>query len=154
MNQCVPLAHYLACFAKQRTSGLRQRIKRGLEFRPFPMFFSCGDLHIDRTNGVDDDPAVGRVYGNSGCSGHRTKTPSPCSQLPLSHRARILSPGRPPARRELHSLAADRRDLLLWQMVICPIWQFALVNSSLWRLEGGTSRSNNCAIIGYETSRC
>lgn len=28
MNQGVPLAHSLACFAKQRTSGLRRRDKR------------------------------------------------------------------------------------------------------------------------------
>lgn len=40
MNQCVPLAHYLACFAKQRSSGLRQRIERCLGFRPFLMLSS------------------------------------------------------------------------------------------------------------------
>lgn len=78
MNQCVPLAHYLACFAKQRTSGLQQRIERCLGFRPFLMLSSSeGTPHRQWTDGVDDDPAAGRVYGDSGCSGHRTNPPSP-----------------------------------------------------------------------------
>lgn len=40
-------------------------------------FFLRGDPHIHWTDGVDDDPAAGRVYGDSGCSGHRTEPPSP-----------------------------------------------------------------------------
>lgn len=40
MNQCVPLAHYLALPARQRTSGLRQRVKHGLGSRLFPMLSS------------------------------------------------------------------------------------------------------------------
>lgn len=144
----------MLCQAAHLGAAAEDQTRSWVPSLPDVFFLRGGDLHIDWTNGVDDDdPAVGRDYGDSGCSGHRTKTPSARSQLSLSHRDRILSPGRPPARRELHSLAADRRDLLLWQMVICPIWQFALVNSSLWRLEGGRSRSNNCAIIGCETSR-
>lgn len=38
MNHRVPLAHYLARSAKQRTWGLRQRLKRGLGSRPLPLF--------------------------------------------------------------------------------------------------------------------
>lgn len=66
MNQCVPLAHYLACSAKQRTSGLRHRVQTVL----VPVLsFLREDAHVDWTNGVDDEPAVGRVSGDSDCSG-------------------------------------------------------------------------------------
>lgn len=76
-------------------------------------FFLRGHPHRHWSDGVDDDPAAGRVYGDSGCSGPRTKPSFPCPQLPLPHRDRFLSPGRPPARRELHSLPADKLDPLL-----------------------------------------
>lgn len=39
--------------------------------------FLRGNPHTHWTDGVDDDPAAGRVYGDSGCSGLRRNPPSP-----------------------------------------------------------------------------
>lgn len=70
MNQCVPLAHYLACSAKQRTSGLRQRIKHGLGSGPVPLL-SSNEWMCAQTGQTAsmNEPAVGRVSGDSHCSG-------------------------------------------------------------------------------------
>lgn len=111
MNQCVPLAHYLACSAKQHTSGLRQRIKHGPGSRPFPSLSSHReDAHVDWANVVDDEPAVGRVSGDSDCSGP-TNLPlslSACSGSPLTQMGSYLWLNHQRAA-SFHRLPSDRR---------------------------------------------
>lgn len=120
MNHCVPLAHYLACFAKQRTSGLRQRNKRSLGFCPFPMLLP--------PRGPAHKLGKRRRWWASGGASLRwfrqqrvLDVPSfSCFQLP---RTEIGSYLRADHQRDasFHSLPTDRRDPLLWQMVICPM---------------------------------
>lgn len=67
MNQCVPLAHYGACSAGQRTSGLRQRqADTGLEvpYRPLaPLpppekMRGRSDVDGDEEDGGDEEAAA------------------------------------------------------------------------------------------------
>ena len=65
MNQCIPLAHYVACSARQRVSAC-SRVEHGLGPRPFLSATGCAR---PQTNEVADESARWRVSGESGCSG-------------------------------------------------------------------------------------
>lgn len=106
MNQCVPLAHYLAYFAKQRTSGCGSGTNAVSGSVPSRSFFLRGDRTLtgqkaSRMTQQGWGWRGARVYGDSDSSARWTKPPSPvfsCLFAP-SRRKRLLSP--PPARCEL-----------------------------------------------------
>lgn len=100
MNQCVPLAHYLACFAKQRTSGLRQRNKRSLGFWSLP---DASSSEGTRTKTGQTASMTSPRWGESAAirTAEGTGRKLRLSALPALHLDGLLSPGRPPARCEL-----------------------------------------------------
>lgn len=132
MNQCIPLAHYLACFAKQRTSGLRQQNQRSVGFCPFPMLLP--------PSGPAHKLGKRRRWWASGVASlrwFRQQRPPhqsffSCFELLFPRHAPryALISGQTTSETRAFTVYLQT-DEILWQMVICPIRRFVLDNSSL-----------------------
>lgn len=151
MNQCVPLAHGLACSARQHSPEQRRRsVPHGLgSLRLLPTSgwrVGCGEGRPSSgpgSKGVSDEALLGRVSADSDCGGPTSLNPptvlEPASVLPpppLGFGWLGASSGGDVDR---HGAKSDRRLVQQWQLVICqghgfgPVEPSTFIAAAAWK---------------------